>query len=104
MKVVFRYDAGPELLEQLEALTCQGINVVCCPEGVDEPFDSEMKDADVLWHILQPVTLDTIKAAPKLKLIQKIGVGVNTVALEAAEARGIAVCNMPGTKGLCCGS
>jgi phosphoglycerate dehydrogenase-like enzyme len=32
-----------------------------------------------------------------MKLIQKLGVGVNTIDLETAKARGIAVCNMPGT-------
>jgi phosphoglycerate dehydrogenase-like enzyme len=32
-----------------------------------------------------------------LKLIQKIGVGVNTIDLEAAKQRGIPVCNLPGT-------
>ncbi|MFM9970335.1 MAG: NAD(P)-dependent oxidoreductase [Burkholderiales bacterium] len=35
--------------------------------------------------------------APNLKLIQKIGVGVNTIDLEAAKRRGIPVCNLPGT-------
>jgi len=38
-----------------------------------------------------------IDAAPRLKLIQKIGIGVNTIDLDAARRRGIAVCNMPGT-------
>jgi phosphoglycerate dehydrogenase-like enzyme len=38
-----------------------------------------------------------IAAAPGLKLIQKIGIGVNTIDLEAAKARGIPVCNLPGT-------
>jgi phosphoglycerate dehydrogenase-like enzyme len=32
-----------------------------------------------------------------LKLIQKLGVGVNTIALDAARDHGVAVCNMPGT-------
>lgn len=97
MKVVFRYDAGPALRRELATLKEQGIDVVLCPEGPDEPFLSEMRDADALWHILQPVTAETIAAAPKLKLIQKIGVGVNTIDLEAAQRRGVAVCNMPGT-------
>lgn len=53
-------------------------------------------DAEVLLHVLHPVTAEAIAAAPSLRLIQKLGVGVNTIALEAAAARGIAVCNMPG--------
>ena len=47
--------------------------------------------------MLEPVSADTIQAAPQLKLIQKLGIGVDTIDLEAARRRGIAVCNMPGT-------
>ncbi|WEK44829.1 MAG: NAD(P)-dependent oxidoreductase [Candidatus Sphingomonas colombiensis] len=53
-------------------------------------------DAEVLLHVLAPVTAEAIAAAPSLRLIQKLGVGVNTIALDAAKARCIAVCNMPG--------
>ena len=56
-----------------------------------------MADADALLHVLRPVKASDIAGAPKLKLIQKIGVGVNTIDLEAAKAHGVAVCNMPGT-------
>ena len=51
----------------------------------------------MLWHVLKPVTAQVIARAPKLRLIQKIGSGVNTIDLEAAKRRGIAVCNLPGT-------
>lgn len=51
---------------------------------------------DILWHVLTPVTRRHIEAAHGLKLIQKLGVGVNTIDLDAAKERGIAVCNMPG--------
>jgi phosphoglycerate dehydrogenase-like enzyme len=47
--------------------------------------------------VLEPVTGDVIEASPRLRLIQKIGVGVNTIDLEAARRRDIRVCNMPGT-------
>ena len=55
-----------------------------------------MQDADVLLHVLERVTAPVIAQAPHLKLIQKLGVGVDTIDLDAARARGIAVCNMPG--------
>lgn len=66
---------------------------------VDEatPLDSVAGDTRVLLHVLAPVTADFIGSAPRLKLVQKLGVGVNTIALEAARQQGVAVCNMPGT-------
>jgi phosphoglycerate dehydrogenase-like enzyme len=56
-----------------------------------------MAEAEVVWHVLMPITAEVIAGAPRLKLIQKIGVGLNTIDLEAARARGIKVCNMPET-------
>jgi phosphoglycerate dehydrogenase-like enzyme len=97
VKVLFHYDAGPALLREVAQPSGRGLDVVCCPEGPSEPFASEALDAEVMWHVLQPITADVIARAPRLRLIQKIGVGVNTIDLEAARARGIAVCNMPGT-------
>ncbi|WP_338425046.1 NAD(P)-dependent oxidoreductase [Sphingopyxis kveilinensis] len=66
---------------------------------VDEaaPLDGVASDITALLHVLTPVTPEFIASAPKLKLIQKLGVGVNTIALDAARDHGVAVCNMPGT-------
>lgn len=66
---------------------------------VDEadPLDSVAADISVLLHVLTPVTPEFISSAPRLKLIQKLGVGVNTIALDTARQQGVAVCNMPGT-------
>jgi phosphoglycerate dehydrogenase-like enzyme len=95
VKVVFHYAAGPALAARLAAL--EGLEVAVCPESDDARFAALMQDAEVLWHVLRPATAAMIAAAPKLRLIQKIGVGVNTIDLDAARARGIAVCNLPGT-------
>lgn len=62
-----------------------------------EPLDAVAGEIHVLLHVLTPVTAEFIASAPKLKLIQKLGVGVNTIALDAAQQHGVAVCNMPGT-------
>ncbi len=96
-RVLFHYDAGPQLVHRLAALAERGLQVSCCPEGDDERLLEALADAEVVWHVLQPLRAREIAAAPKLRLIQKIGVGVNTIDLDAARARDIAVCNMPGT-------
>lgn len=66
---------------------------------VDEaaPLDHVAGEITALLHVLTPVTGEFIASAPNLGLIQKLGVGVNTIALDAAQAHGVAVCNMPGT-------
>lgn len=71
--------------------------MVIVDEADKGAFAAEMRDADVLLHVLEPVTAQAIGKAPKLRLIQKIGVGVDTIDLDAARARGIAVANVPGT-------
>jgi phosphoglycerate dehydrogenase-like enzyme len=72
-------------------------HLTCISEGEDLlSFTDLWPNIDVLWHVLTPVTRLHIEAAVSLKLIQKLGVGVNTVDLEAAKDHAIAVCNMPG--------
>ena len=97
MKVLLHYGAGPAWRRDVAALKAQGLDVDCCDELDNERFYALLPGAEVLWHALRPVSADDIAKAPKLRLIQKIGVGVNTIALDAARARGIAVCNMPGS-------
>jgi phosphoglycerate dehydrogenase-like enzyme len=97
VKVVFHFAAGAELAAQLAAQQANGLDVVVVAENDEAGLTAALPDAAVLWHVLKPCTAEIIAAAPKLRLIQKIGVGVNTIDLDAARARGIAVCNLPGT-------
>jgi phosphoglycerate dehydrogenase-like enzyme len=95
VKVVFHAAAGPDLARRLARL--EGVEVAVCPDDAPERLFRLLPDCDVLWHVLQRCSGEIIEAAPRLKLIQKIGVGVNTIDLEAAKRRGIPVCNLPGT-------
>jgi len=97
IKVLFHYEAGPNLRAKLDTLKSVGLDVVCCDQADDETFEQLLPEAEALWHALRPVTPEHIAKAPSLKLIQKIGVGVNTIDLGAAKSRGVPVCNMPGT-------
>lgn len=96
MKAVLQYRATPGFRAAISALENDWLRVAVVDEADKPAFASEMHDADVLLHVLERVTPSTIEQAPRLKLIQKLGVGVDTIDLEAARARGIAVCNMPG--------
>jgi phosphoglycerate dehydrogenase-like enzyme len=97
VRIVYHNAAGPALRAALAELATQDLHVTVCPEDDDTAFTAAMADADVLWHVLKPCTEEVIAAAPRLRLIQKIGVGLNTIDLAAAQARGIPVCNLPGT-------
>lgn len=95
MNVLFHYAAGPELAARLAAIP--GLNISVCAEDDDAQLIRLLPETDVLWHVLKPCTAAMIGAAPRLRLIQKIGVGVNTIDLAAAKLRAIPVCNLPGT-------
>jgi len=97
VKVVLQYRASEGFQAQIAAAFADASPVVVVDETDRETFTAAMRDAVVLLHVLEPVTAAVIAAAPRLRLIQKIGVGVNTIDLEAAEAHGVAVANMPGT-------
>lgn len=92
--IVLHARPSPGFREAVDAIFSPGVVV-----HVDEaaPLDEVAPEISVLLHVLTPVTPDFIASAPKLKLIQKLGVGVNTIALDAARDHGVAVCNMPGT-------
>jgi len=54
------------------------------------------EDADGLMVRSRPLTAEDFAKARKLRAVAKQGVGVNTIDLAAARARGVIVCNTPG--------
>ena len=97
MKAVLQYRASPGFQDRIAATAPDWLDVLVIDEADKETFAVEMADTDILLHVLETVTADVIEAAPALRLIQKIGVGVNTIDLDGAAQNGVAVCNMPGT-------
>lgn len=96
MKAVLQYRATPGFRAAISAIENEWLTVAVVDETDKQTFAREIHDADVLLHVLERVTAATIEQAPRLRLIQKLGVGVDTIDLEAARSRGVAVCNMPG--------
>lgn len=53
------------------------------------------KDADAVMVVAVPMSRRVIEALPNLKFIGRCGIGYDSVDLDAATQRGIAVCNVP---------
>jgi phosphoglycerate dehydrogenase-like enzyme len=97
MKTVLHYRASAGFRAALARYAAgSGIEAVVVDETDDAGLAREVADADALLHVLKPVTASLIAQAPRLKLVQKLGIGVNTIDLEACKAAGVAVANMPG--------
>jgi len=99
LRAVLHYRASSGLRGMLDAAcsALPGLTVQLVDEADTGGFDAALPKMQVLLHVLKPVSAAMIAAAPRLRLIQKIGVGVNTIDLDAARALGVAVCNMPGS-------
>jgi phosphoglycerate dehydrogenase-like enzyme len=98
LKVVCHLEAGPWLGVRLADIAArENLDIIVVAESDVQGFEAALARADVLLHALVPVTAQHIANAPYLRLIQKVGVGVNTIDLDAARDRGIPVCNMPGS-------
>jgi phosphoglycerate dehydrogenase-like enzyme len=97
MRAIFHYACSDSLKLRLKELAPEWLDIRPCSEADDALLLRLLGDTEVLLHVLKPVTAKVMDAAPGLRLIQKIGVGVNTIDLDHARRRGIHVCNMPGT-------
>jgi phosphoglycerate dehydrogenase-like enzyme len=65
-------------------------------EDDDDTFYRELPEAEVIWHVLRPLSGKDLERATRCRLVHKLGAGVNTIDVDTATQRGIAVANMPG--------
>lgn len=93
LRVLAHFFPGPKVLEFL-APEADWLDIRWCTD--DPTFYRELPAAEVIWHVLRPLSGDDLKCATRLRLVHKFGAGVNTIDVDAATERGIAVANMPG--------
>jgi phosphoglycerate dehydrogenase-like enzyme len=95
LRVLAHFTPGPRVAEYLAPLH-HLVDVRFCAADDDATFYRELPEADVLWHVLRPLSADDLELGGRLKLVHKMGAGVNTIDVDAATRLGIAVANMPG--------
>ncbi len=95
LRVLAHFVPGPKVLDFLAPET-DWLDIRWCAEDDDETFYRELPEADVIWHVLRPLSERDLAPATRARLVHKFGAGVNTIDVDAATKRGIAVANMPG--------
>ncbi len=87
--------AGPSLA--IESMIERMLGAEFAVEDFDpaRPLTQQVGEAHVLLVRSVPITREVIDAAPKLRLIQRPGVHLESVDFEYAAARGVPVCNVP---------
>ncbi|MDD4867327.1 MAG: 2-hydroxyacid dehydrogenase [Mycobacterium sp.] len=95
LRVLAHFLPGDLVLDSLAAEN-DWLDIRWCAEDDDRCFYRELPDAEVIWHMLRPLSGDDLRRATRLRLVQKFGAGVNTIDVRAAAELGVAVANMPG--------
>ncbi|UQA55611.1 NAD(P)-dependent oxidoreductase [Polyangium aurulentum] len=97
MKVVFCGTGWFPIVDAIRARLPEGVTLHV--RDRDRPLAEQIEDADVVLPSNCLIDAGAIGAARRLVLIQQPAVGVEGIDLGAARARGVPVCNAPGTNG-----
>lgn len=95
LRVLAHFIPGRRVLDQVVP-EADWLDVRWCAADDDATFYRELPAAEVIWHVLRPLSGADLQSGSRLRLVQKFGVGINTIDVEVATERGIAVSNMPG--------
>jgi phosphoglycerate dehydrogenase-like enzyme len=95
LRVLAHFVPGDKVLNFL-APEKDWLDIRWCADDDDAALYRELPDAEVIWHVLRPLSGADLRRGTWLRLVHKLGAGVNTIDVETATKRGIAVANMPG--------
>jgi phosphoglycerate dehydrogenase-like enzyme len=95
LRVLAHFVPGDKVLEFL-APESGWLDIRFCAEDDDDTLYRELPEAEVIWHVLRPLSAADLERATRCRLVHKLGAGVNTIDVDAASRLGIAVANMPG--------
>lgn len=96
MKIAYLMKDRPDYFHRLDE-SAQYVIIGQEPDGsYSQQTLDEVADVDALIVSNQPVTEQLLAACPKLKIVQRTGVGYENLDLEAAARRGVPCCNLQG--------
>lgn len=95
VKVLAHFLPGATVVNMVEPER-DWLDIRWCHEDDDETLHRELPWADAVWHVLRPLSGEDLRRGEHLRLVHKLGAGVNTIDVDTATELGIAVANMPG--------
>jgi phosphoglycerate dehydrogenase-like enzyme len=95
LRVLAHFVPGDKVLDFLAA-EADWLDIRWCAADDDAGFYRELPEAEVIWHVLRPLSGGDLRRGERLRLVHKLGAGVNTIDVATATSCGIAVANMPG--------
>jgi phosphoglycerate dehydrogenase-like enzyme len=95
LRVLAQFMPGDKVLNFV-APEADWLDVRWCADDDDAAFYRELPDAEVIWHVIRPLSGADLRRGARLRLVHKFGAGVDTIDVGTATKRGIAVANMPG--------
>jgi len=98
LSVLAHFVPGDKVLAFL-APQANWLDIHYCAADDDDTFYRVLPNAEVIWHVLRPLSAADLERGRRLRLVHKLGAGVNTIDVEAATRLGIPVANMPGANG-----
>jgi phosphoglycerate dehydrogenase-like enzyme len=82
----------PAMRELMAGQKPEGLDLVFAETAAEEERTAKAQEADYILCSWTPISGRVIEAGQKLRLIQKYGIGVDKIDLQAAARRGIPVC------------
>ena len=83
LRVLAHFVPGDKVLDFVAAET-DWLDIRWCADDDDAAFYRELPDAEVIWHVLRPLSGADLPRGARLRLVHKFGAGVNTIDVETA--------------------
>jgi len=84
------------LAEPIQALLPAGVEFDVVPTLEDADFAAHAADADVLLVVFRRIDASTLSLAPRVRFVQKLGIGYDNIDIAALVAAGVLVGHTPG--------
>lgn len=87
--------AWPNLDVELAILKAAGAELVVAPSGDEATLAELARDVDAIMTCWAKVTARVVAAAPRCRIVSRLGIGLDNIDVAECTARGIPVTNVP---------